>query len=382
MAAIPAPGGRASLVSRWRDGFHAWRNNLIAKAAFRDWAGRFPLTRRTSRREAAALFDLAAGFVYTQILTAACELDLFDHLAGGALPPDDVASRLKLPRDGALCLLRAAAALDLVDERADGRFALGRRGAALIDNRGVTAMIRHHRLLYRDLADPVALLRDPHRSTELSRFWTYAGTGADGPHLAAPDRYSELMGVSQSFIARDILDAHAVEGYARILDIGGGDGTFLKAVAARAPKAKLILFDLPAVARIAEERLAAAGLASRVEVIGGSFLSDPVPSGADLITLNRVLHDHDDRDAAALLRSIRAVCAPGTVLLLAEPMAGTPGARASGDAYFGFYLMAMRQGRPRSAEAITGMLRHAGFSRISEVATPMPLLVRVLIARA
>ncbi len=42
---------------------------------------------------------------------------------------------------------------------------------------------------------------------------------------------------------------------------------------------------------------------------------------------------------------------PGGTLLIAEPMAGTPGAEAMGDAYFGLYLWAMGSGRPRSAAA-------------------------------
>lgn len=382
MSAVRAQGRSRAVLAKLRDGFSTWQNGMIAKASFRDWAGRFPFTQRTSRREAAALFDLAAGFVYSQILTAACELKLFEHLARGPLSLDDIARRLALRGESALCLLRAAVALQLVNERADGRFALGRRGAALIDNPGVIAMIHHHRLLYRDLADPVALLRDPDRATELSRFWTYAAreqtTETDA---AASDSYSELMGVSQSFIARDILDAHDVRGYRRILDVGGGDGTFLRAVAARAQEARLVLFDLPEVARIAEARFAAAGLAARTEIAAGSFLTDPLPAGADLITLNRVLHDHDDGAAVKLLAAVRTVCSAGTTLLVAEPMAGTPGALAAGNAYFGFYFLAMRQGQPRTAEAIGGMLRDAGFTRVEELATPMPLLVRVLCAR-
>jgi demethylspheroidene O-methyltransferase len=382
MPAVRAPGRSRAVLADLRDRFSAWQNGMIAKASFRDWAGRFPLTAKTSRREAAALFDLAAGFVYSQILTAACELDLFDHLAEGPLRLNDIAVRIDLSHESTLCLLRAAAALQLVDERTDGRFALGRRGAALVDNAGVIAMIRHHRLLYRDLADPVALLRDPDRSTDLSRFWSYPGRGeAGGENGAAAANYSDLMGVSQSFIARDILDAHDVRGYRRILDIGGGDGTFLRAVAARAPEARLVLFDLPDVARIAQDRFAAAGLAARSEVVGGSFLDDPLPAGADLITLNRVLHDHDDGDAAKLLAAIRSACSSRSTLLVAEPMAGTPGAVAAGNAYFGFYFLAMRQGRPRSAETIAAMLKDAGFSQVDEVATPMPLLVRVLLAR-
>ena len=70
-----------------------------------------------------------------------------------------------------------------------------------------------------------------------------------------------------------------------------------------------------------------------------------------------MLHDHDDAAALALLRAARAALPPDGTLLLAEPMAGTPGAEPMGDAYFGFYLLAMGSGRPRTAERAAA---HAG----------------------
>ena len=156
---------------------------------------------------------------------------------------------------------------------------------------------------------------------------------------------------------------------------------FSIAAGAAAPHLSLSLFELPDVARIARGRLAAAGLAARATVTAGSFLADPLPQGADLVTLNRILHDHDDAEALRLLRAVRRAIAPDGVLLVAEPMAGTPGARASGDAYFGFYLLAMGQGRPRTLSEIVAMLDEAGFDRATVHPTHTPLIARLVSAR-
>jgi demethylspheroidene O-methyltransferase len=126
--------------------------------------------------------------------------------------------------------------------------------------------------------------------------------------------------------------------------------------------------------------LAARGL-GHVTAHGGSFRDDPLPAGADLISLVRILHDHDDGVVTALLAAIHAALPPGGTLLVAEPMAGTPGAQAMGDAYFGLYLWAMGSGRPRTAEAYVAMLRAAGFSQVREVATGLPMVTRLLVAR-
>jgi demethylspheroidene O-methyltransferase len=153
------------------------------------------------------------------------------------------------------------------------------------------------------------------------------------------------------------------------------------AAAALAPALGLMLLDLPAVVERADARLAAAGLAGRARTFGADFLAGPLPSGADVITLVRVLHDHADDRALALLRAAHAALPPRGVLLLAEPMAGTAGALPAGDAYFGFYLLAMGSGRPRTPDENARLLRAAGFTRIRLLATRTPLLVRVITGR-
>ena len=86
------------------------------------------------------------------------------------------------------------------------------------------------------------------------------------------------------------------------------------------------------------------------------MLRDFLPHGADVASLIRVLHDHDDELVRVILAAIHDALPPRGVLLVAEPMAGAPGAEPMGEAYFGFYLLAMGRGRPRSASEIAAHL--------------------------
>ena len=165
-----------------------------------------------------------------------------------------------------------------------------------------------------------------------------------------------------------------------MLDVGGGEGTFLIAAGRKLPRLGLILFDLPAVAARAKQRFSAAGMGARADAIGGSFLHDALPRGADIVTLVRVLHDHDDAGVATLLGAVHAALPPGGTLLVAEPMAETRGAEPMGDAYFGFYLLAMGRGRPRSSARLKAMLTAAGFTHMRLRATSLPLQTQLLIA--
>jgi demethylspheroidene O-methyltransferase len=363
---------------RWRE----WRNRLVADPAFQRWASRVPLVRHIAARRANSLFDLCAGFVYSQVLLACVRVDLFEQLADGPQDLAALARQCGLEQDGMRRLLDAAVALRLLERRAAGRYGLGELGAALRGNPGVAAMIEHHELLYADLADPVDLLRQRSGTTRLAGHWPYATTTT--PQSLGVERvrdYTRLMATSQPLVAGDVLDAWDFGRHRCLLDVGGGDGTFLAAVAARHPSLQLQLFDLPAVIALADERLAAAGLSARVQRTGGSFTRDPLPVGADVVSLIRILHDHDDEVVLALLAAVRRALPPGGTLVIGEPFANAPGAAPMGDAYFGLYLHAMGSGRPRSARQLAAMLQQAGFVSVREASTARPLLTGVLTAR-
>jgi demethylspheroidene O-methyltransferase len=352
----------------------AWRDRLLGRPGFQRWAARFVLTRGVARREARALFDICAGFVYAQVLAACVELDLFERVAAGSVRVEVLASACAVPEPTMRMLVGAASSLRLLRERR-GSVRLGALGAALRGNPGIAAMVAHHRLFYADVADPVALLRGE-VDTHLARFWPYRGQAGEA------GAYSALMAATQPMIAGEILDAYDFSKHRVVLDVGGGDGSFLAAVGARAPAVGLQLFDLPAVAEQAQARFARSGLGARARAFGGDFTVDALPAGADLITLVRVLHDHDDVRALNLLRAVRAAFSPGARLLLAEPMTGAAGAEPIGAAYFGFYLLAMGSGRARRPAEIESLLNQAGFSRVQHVPTRQPMLTGLLTAEA
>lgn len=375
---VPLTGARAvSGLGRLR----ALRDRWLASPAFQRWAASFPLTRGLAERRARALFDLCAGFVYSQVLQSCVRVNLFTVLAEGPQPAAVLAPRLGLSIEAAERLLRAAASLRLAERRGADRFGLGDLGAVLVGNGALVAMIEHHALVYRDLADPLALLRGEAGPTRLGEYWAYAGTERPRELPAGSvDDYTTLMSASQGLVCEDVLDAYAIGRHRRLLDVGGGDGTFALAAARRAPELTATVFDLPPVAERARQRSAASGLANRVDAVGGDFHRDALPPGADLVSFVRVLHDHDDSVVRRLLTAARAALPAGGRLLIAEPMSGTDGAEPVGDAYFAFYLLAMGHGRARTAGEYGEFARAAGFTRLRHVRTRRPLQTSLLLA--
>jgi demethylspheroidene O-methyltransferase len=100
-----------------------------------------------------------------------------------------------------------------------------------------------------------------------------------------------------------------------------------------------------------------------------------------VISIVRVIHDHDDEAVLALLKNVRAACKPETILMIAEPFSGHPATARVTDAYFSLYFAAMGQGRTRTPEQITVFAAKAGFAGARQWPTNMPLITGLMTFR-
>lgn len=366
------PGPINHLVDR----VQKWGLNKIASPDFQRWAASFSLTRGFVRRDAAQLYDLVAGFVYSQTLLACIELGVLRAAQRGPISPDELAARHDIATARMETLCQAAAAVGLLVRQRCGTYRLGRLGAAALGVPGLEAMILHHKTFYRDLADPMALMRSE-SETELSRFWPYVlgQSGDPGPDVVSA--YSELMAASQYLVAEETLDAVSLDGATGLTDIGGGTGVFLGHVARRYPSLDLHLFDLPGVINAAQ----GADGNPTIAKTAGSFLTDALPVHGDAVSLIRVLYDHDDDTVSRLLARVSSALPPGGRIIVSEPMSGGDAPCRAGDAYFGFYTMAMTTGRPRSPAQHIQLLNAAGFTAARHHPTRRPFLTSVVSAR-
>ncbi|WP_245306303.1 acetylserotonin O-methyltransferase [Roseovarius aestuariivivens] len=352
---------------------------LIARPDVQKIASALPFGRGMARRDGAEIFEILQGFVASQVLGTLVETGILRGLLEGAQSAEALGFGHQVPVDRMEQLLKGGVALGLLKQRRDGRFALARKGAAILGVPGLEAMIAHNREFYADMADPIALMRGEDE-TRLQRFWPYVfGAGGEiDPEVA--DRYSTLMAESQVLVARDTLAMLPVKGDVTVMDVGGGSGVFLSEVLRRNRRARGILFDLPEVMPQARARVAEFGLDARVTLAGGSFREDALPEGADVISLIRVLYDHDDDTVTALLRAVYDALPPGGRLIVSEPMAGGARPERAGDLYFAFYTMAMGTGRARSPERIAEMCRAAGFEQLRIPRAPRPYITSALSA--
>jgi len=405
MSRLACAEGAEMPAAGWRERWLAALDRWLSSPGLYRWALTNPIGRYVMRRRSSQLFNLMAGFVHSQVLLACVRLGWFEALLVQPRSLSQLQQLGALEPDSLQRLLSSAIALGLVEQRG-ANYGLGPLGVPVAAHPGLRAMIEHNALLNADLVDPIGLLQRP-ESSGMHAYWPYP-TGTAGEATAAPQhrawsqgqttaelqafsqsrpdehqvaRYSELMARSQSFLIQELLAAYDFGQHQVVLDVGGGQGGWVSALARHVPHLQLQLFDLPGVAELARQRIAEAGLSQRIRCIGGSFRNDDLPRGADLITLLRVAHDHADEAVVHLLRSIHAALPAGGHLLLAEPMAEPEGRPCPSDAYFHFYLLAMGRGRLRTAGELQNLLMEAGFGSVRAIPNPVPLHGSLLLAR-
>ena len=376
-----SPQARGLSRPGWRQQLDARIDQWMTSPSFYRWAISNPLTRWITRRRAAQLFDVMAGFVHTQVLLACVRLNLFELLREQPQTLEQLAKHARMTAPAMQRLLQSAVAIRLIEMRGDNSYGLGALGAPVAADPGLRLMIEHNAVLFDDMRDPLALLRDemqPH----MQAYWPYMnGDNPQGWEAEKVARYSELMSASQRFVIEELLASYDFSMHRQVLDIGGGKGGWVLALAQKVPSLKLHLMDLPPVAALAAERMDKAGVSDRVTVHGGSFISHALPGSVDLVTLVRVAHDHPDAVVKALLTKIYQMLPSGGRLLLAEPMAQPPGEAPVGDAYFHFYLLAMGSGRLRSPQELRSLMLDAGFETVEPISNPMPLHTRLLLGQ-
>lgn len=359
--------------------FSNWLNNLVAKPSFHSFIKKIPIIRQLAFNEGEKIYDLVAGFVYSQILLAFIELSLIDFFISGRKNIDEISKYTGLSNNKCLLLCNAATSIGLLKKRRDSTFKLTRLGAAIKGVRGLDKMILHHKIFYRDLIDPVKLLNE-NFDTELRNFWKYVPSTKKITKEEAKN-YSELMGVSQYIVAEETLNLVKLNGFQKLLDVGGGNGTFILEVMKLYPNLTLGVFDLPSVIEETKIKISHLIDVSRINLIAGNFIKDGLPHGYDIIFLNRVLYDHNDTVVEIILNKIYDALTPKGQLVISEPMAGNHYPTRAGDAYFGFYTMAMTSGKPRNKEEHFKFLKKNGFRHLKLVSSPNDFITSVIVAK-
>ncbi len=306
--------------------------------------------------DVAGLMD---GYLRTQLLYVAARLRLADSLANGPQSAPELAAAVGAEPAALHRILRGLAVVGIVEE-AEGGFGLTDAGRSL--QSGTAGSLRGAVLSRGDLYYHAAsgLLKSVQSGGAAFRH-VYGAEFFD--HLAAsPER---LAAFQESMVARsevevtELMRTYDFSRFGHVVDVGGGFGVTLSALLAAHPNLRGTLFDRPEVVRTAEERLNAAGLASRCRIVGGDAF-DAVPSGGDLYLLSRVIHDWTDEDAVRILRSCHAAMGSTATLVLVEAVIADRASDQPAAVVMDLHMLVLGLGKERTRDEFREVLARAG----------------------
>ncbi len=304
----------------------------------------------------AQLTRLANAHQLSRAVHVAADLRLGHHLRDGDRTAADLAADLEVDSTMLERLLRFLAEIGVVAEDENGRFGptpLSDR-LDLVDN---IAQGEESWQVWGALPQALRSGQPAFADVHGKPFYDYA--------VSHPRRRQNWITwnrqVAES-LAPMVAEALKLDGDEIVVDVGGGDGSFLAAILAHYPGCRGVLCDLPEVVRDAGQVLDAAGVTDRCEIVPGDARHS-VPAGGDVYLMSRVLMNWSDEGAVELLSRCREAMAPHSMIQVVEvlmPTAGEPGRRAL--AASDLHLFLLWGGGHRTREQMAELFDRAGLT--------------------
>jgi SAM-dependent methyltransferase len=256
------------------------------------------------------IFDLATGFMRAKHLFVAGEMEIFEKLAHGPATLEELAAMLGTPRRTTRIIVDAVTALGLLERHGD-KYRNSEVAQAYLSGRGPTDMRPFIRFWNRLSYKRWLTLEDSVRM----------GQGIHGEfNFTAEEQkiFSEGVESFSTDHALALAAAYDFSRHRRVLDLGGGTGSFLKVLLQHYPELECTLYELPAAAAVARQRLAGDPLGRQIKIVDGDFLKDPLPKGHDAVLLAHVVHVLVPERNLELLHRAREAVAQGARLLIVD----------------------------------------------------------------
>ena len=319
--------------------------------------------------------QMMSGYWVSQSLYVAARLGIADLLADGSRSVEELAAATNSHPENLYRLLRALAGVGVFAEADGRRFQLTPLASFLqTGDNTQRAMAIHigeqpswrawgallHTVQTGETAFP--------QVNGLEVFPYYA----EHPESAEP--FNQAMTNYSAVVSQEVRKVYDFSQFEKIVDVGGGHGSLLISILRENSQAQGVVFDLPATAEKAGERIAQENLSAPCEAVGGDFF-EAVPAGGDAYILKTIIHDWDEERALAILKNVHCAMKDDGKLLLIETVIsadnGQPFAKLCD-----LHMMIMTGGQERTEKEYAKLFEKAGFKLSRVVSTD--LLVSVI----
>jgi predicted O-methyltransferase YrrM len=327
--------------------------------------------------DAGSLMGMLYAYQGSAILLGSNELGIFDALAQGPLTANELSSRLGTAARSTELLLNACVAQGLL-EKSGGKYANSPAADEfLVKGKPgyVGRVVTKEQEFYQPWGQLAQAVREdraqlPPMTERLRRDPAKARNFLLALHG---------LGLMNGSALPDHVD---LAGRRKLLDVGGGVGTYSILLAQKNPELQAVILDLPQVRQLAEETIASYGLSHRISFQGGDFNAPSLGEGYDVVLLANILHDNTEEACRQLLVKSHDALADEGMVIVVEFYLNEDGAGPPVSAVFSLLMMLENQGAAEyPAEEIKKWLVDAGFVEPVAHRLPEPSPMVAIVAR-
>jgi SAM-dependent methyltransferase len=307
------------------------------------------------------VLELSRAYQESCVLTAAADWDLFTVLSPEPMTAEALASAVRADLRGMAVLLNALVAMELLSKEgdvyrvpADVEEVLSAHGAE-----SVLPMVQHQANCLRAWSQ-LAKVVQTGRPADCEA--SIRGAAAD------QEAFIGAMHVICEPNAREVVADVQPGPFRRMLDVGGGSGTWTIAMLEAVPDARGVIFDLPEVIEMARQRMADAGLADRVTFVEGDFYTDELPDEVDFVWLSAIAHQNSREQNRMLFAKVHRALTGGGTLMLRDIVMNDAHTKPAGGTMFAINMLVKTDGGGTySFREYREDLEAAGFSDVAQV---------------
>ncbi|MDY6789856.1 MAG: methyltransferase [Thermodesulfobacteriota bacterium] len=311
------------------------------------------------------LLRLSGQYWATCTLHAAVQLDVFTAIGDQQLSAGDIAKKLNVNQEGAVRLLNALTAMDLLKKENDF-FSNARAGKDFLtkDSPGyIGYMISHHHHLMDSWAklDQAVKTGTPVRER--------------ASHTSSEWRESFLMGMFNMAMsmAPVVVDTIDLSGREHLLDLGGGPGTYAIHFCLKNSQLKGTVYDLPTTRPFAEKTIKKFGLTDRIDFIDGDYVTEGIEGVYDVAWLSHILHGEGQKDCQRIIQKAVSVLKPDGMIIVHDFILNNSMDGPLFPALFSLNMfLGTSGGQSYSEKQINGMLFEAGVKEIRRLSFKGP----------
>ena len=311
------------------------------------------------------LLQLSGQYWATCTLHAAVKLDVFTAIGDQQITAGDIAQKLNVHKEGAVRLLNALTAMNLLKKEND-HFSNNRAGNTFLskDSPGyIGHMITHHH----------------HLVESWSKLDQAVKTGTPvrvrGSHTSSEWRESFLMGMFNIAMSMAPLLADTIDlsGRGHLLDLGGGPGTYAIHYCLKNPGLKATVYDLPTIRPFAEKTIERFDLTDRIDFMDGNYVEEDIEGTYDVAWLSHILHGEGDKDCQRIIQKAVLALEPGGMIIVHDFILNNTMDGPLFPALFSLNMfLGTSGGQSYSEKQITGMLAKAGVKEIRRLSFQGP----------